>query len=284
MAQEPPAPAPVYPPPDLRPMVEPTPRWIRVQFGGTMIADSKRALLLIQYGPNGLPTYYFPQADVRMDRLEPITAEPAAGVDQASVRSDLLEPVRSEPSADGIIHYQVRVGDRVAKRAAWIYHEPPPDLAALRGYVSFAWGAMEAWYEEAEEIFVHARDPHKRIDVLAGSRHVRVVINGATVAETRRPHLLFETSLPTRYYIPREDVRLDLLEPTSLVTRCPYKGTATYWSAQIGDQVAKNVVWCYEDPIPECPKIKGLLCFFNERVDLYVDGELQERPLTPWSR
>lgn len=252
-----------YQSPDLRPRVEPTPRWIRVQFGGTMIADSKRALLLIQYGPNGLPTYYFPPADVRME---------------------VLEPTLAEPSADGRVYYPVQVGDQVAKRAAWTYRDPPPDLAALRGYVSFAWGAMDAWYEEAEEIFVHARDPHKRVDVVAGSRHVRVVINGETVADTRRPYLLFETSLPTRYYIPQEDVRMDLLEPSSLVTHCPYKGTATYWSARLGDQVAKNVVWCYEDPILECPKIKGLLCFFNERVDLYVDEELQERPLTPWSR
>jgi uncharacterized protein (DUF427 family) len=263
MAQEPSAPTPVYLPEALPLVVEPTPRWIRVRFGGTIIADSKRALLLIQYGPGGMPTYYFPQADVRMDALEPVTAR---------------------PSVKGMVYYHVRVGDRAAKRAAWVYRAPPPALAALRGYVSFAWGAMEAWYEEAEEVFVHARDPYKRVDVLAGSRHVRVVINGETVADTRRPALLFETSLPTRYYIPQEDVRMDLLEPTRYTTRCPYKGTATYWSARIGDHVEKDVVWCYADPIPECPKIKGLLCFFNERVDLYVDGELQARPLTPWSR
>jgi uncharacterized protein (DUF427 family) len=161
--------------------------------------------------------------------------------------------------------------------------DPASDLAALQNYVSFAWDKMDAWYEEEEEVFVHARDPHKRVDVLPSSRHVRVVIAGETVAETQQPHLLFETSLPTRYYIPREDVRMDLLEPASLKTRCPYKGIASYWSAKIGDHVVKNVVWSYPEPIPECPKIKGLLCFFNERVDLYVDGELQPRPQTPWS-
>src|SRR5438128_3465501 len=143
---------------------------------------------------------------------------------------------------------------------------------------------MNAWYEEYEELFVHARDPHKRVDVLASSRHVRVVIAGETVAETRRSHLLFETNLPTRYYIPREDVRLDLLDPTDQTTRCPYKGIASYWSVKIGDQVVRNVVWSYPDPIPECPKIKGLLCIFQERVDLYVDGALQPRPQTPWSQ
>jgi uncharacterized protein (DUF427 family) len=119
--------------------------------------------------------------------------------------------------------------------------------------------------------------------VLASTRYVRVEIAGETVADTQRPFLLFETGLPTRYYIPREDVRMDLLEPTDQTSRCPYKGIARYWSARVGDKTLKNAVWCYPDPIPENPKIKDLLCFFNERVDLYVDGELQERPLTPWS-
>jgi uncharacterized protein (DUF427 family) len=246
--------------------VEPTARWIRVKFGGEMIADSKRAQLLIQYGPGGLPTYYFPQTDVRLDLLEPVATD-------------------GQPdNAAGMAFYTVKAGDKVAERAAWIYNDPPPGLEALRGHVSFAWNEMDAWYEEGEEVFVHARDPHKRVDVLASPRHVRVVINGETVAETERARLLFETGLPTRYYIPPDDVRIELLEPTHLTTACPYKGTAGYWTAKVGDQVLRNVVWSYADPIPECPKIKGLLCFYNERVDLYVDGELQERPVTPWSR
>lgn len=249
-------------PSGLSPAVEPSPRWVRVKFGGVMVADSKRALLLRQYGPGQLPTYYFPPADVRLELLAPVAPD--------------------QPIGD-VAYRTVRVGDQVADSAAWIAPDPPPELAALQGHVSFAWDAMEAWYEEEEEIFVHARDPHKRVDVLASSRQVRVAIAGETVADTRRPHLLFETSLPTRYYIPREDVRLALLEPTSLTTRCPYKGIAAYWSARIGDRVMDNVAWSYADPIPECPKIKGLLCFFNERVDIYLDGELQPRPRTPWS-
>lgn len=248
--------------PAFQPTVEPSPRWIRVRFGGATVADSKRALLLIQYGPGRLPTYYMPQADVRMDLLAPAT--PAQPDDQ-------------------IAYYDLRVDGQVGEGTAWIQQNPPLELAALRGYVSFDWDRMDAWYEEDEQIFVHARDPHKRVDVLAGSRHVRVEIAGTAVAETRRPALLFETGLPTRYYIPREDVRMDLLEPTSLTTRCPYKGVASYWSARVGDRVAENVVWSYAEPIPECPKIAGLLCFFNERVQLYVDGELQSRPLTPWA-
>ncbi|MGH7527839.1 MAG: DUF427 domain-containing protein [Gemmatimonadales bacterium] len=248
--------------PAFRPSVEATPRWVRVRFGGEIIADSKRALLLRQYGPGGLPTYYFPQADVRMD---------------------LRAPTSTEPPAGDVAYWTVQVGDRIAENAAWTYLDPPAELAALREHVSFDWDRMDAWYEEEEEVFVHARDPHSRVDVLASSRHVRIAIAGQTVADTRRPYLLFETGLPTRYYIPRDDVGLDLLEPSKLTTRCPYKGIASYWSVNSGGRVAKNVVWSYADPIPECPKIRGLLCFFSERVDLYVDGELQTRPGTPWS-
>ena len=244
------------------PAVEPTPRWIRVKFGDEFVADSKRALLLRQYGPGRLPTYCFPQADVRMDLLEHTTP--------------------NQPD-DGTVYWNVRVGDRVAENAAWMQLEPPPRLADLQGHVTFAWGQMDAWYEEEEQVFVHARDPYKRIDVIASSRHVKIVLGGKVVAETRRPTLLFETFMPTRYYIPPEDVRMGLLEPSSKTTRCPYKGIASYWSVKIGDHVAKDVVWGYLDPISECPKIKGLLCFFNERMDLYVDGDLQARPRTAWS-
>lgn len=242
--------------------VEPSLRWVRVKFGGTVIADSKRVLLLRQYGPGRLPTYYFPRADVRPDALISST---------------------SAPPADDVTYWTVQVGDHRAENAAWAFLAPPSDLAALQGYVSFDWDKMEAWFEEEEQVFVHARDPYHRVDVLTSSRHVCVVIAGAIVADTRQPSLLFETTLPPRYYIPQADVRLDLLEPSRLTTRCPYKGVARYWSVKIGEHMAKNVVWSYPDPIPENPKVKDLMCFFNERVDLYVDGELQPRPHTPWS-
>jgi uncharacterized protein (DUF427 family) len=255
-------------PPEQRPHVEPTARWVRVRFAGQVIADSRRALLLTQYGGlDQLPTYYFPQADVRMDALGPGSEAPA-GEDQGQGEVSWLT---------------VELAGKRAGDAAWIVRRPPSWLAPLAGHVSFAWGKMDGWYEEEEEVFVHARDPHKRVDVLPSSRHVRVVIAGQTLAETRRPLLLFETSLPTRYYIPREDVRMDLLEATGLKTRCPYKGIASYWTARVGGTQLQNVVWSYPDPIPECPRIRGLLAFFNERVDLYVDGALQPRPKTPWS-
>jgi uncharacterized protein (DUF427 family) len=243
--------------------VEPTQRWIRVRLGGQVIADSKYALLLLEYGgPGRLPTYYFPQEDVRMD---------------------LLQQAAPAPDSRGLICWNVKAGGVAAEEAAWTYAAPPPELAALAGHVTFAWGKGLQWYEEDEEVFVHARDPYKRVDILNSTRQVQVVIGGQTVADTRRPALLFETGLPVRYYIPQENVRLDLLEPSHALTRCPYKGTASYWSARVGEQIELNIVWSYREPIHDAAKIKGLLAFFNERVDLYVDGELQPRPRTAWS-
>ena len=118
---------------------------------------------------------------------------------------------------------------------------------------------------------------------MPSSRHVKVVVDGEVLAETRRPTLLFETNVPTRYYIPRMDIRQDLLEPSDTVTQCPYKGRATYNSVRIRGNVHKDLVWSYRFPIPECPKIVNLMAFFNEKVDLYVDGELLPRPKTSWS-
>jgi uncharacterized protein (DUF427 family) len=175
--------------------------------------------------------------------------------------------------------WNLAVNGEAVERAAYSY----PDQPDLDGYLTLKWHLMEHWFEEEEEVFVHARDPFKRVDVMPSSRHVWVVVDGVTVAETKRPSLLFETNLPTRYYIPAEDVDMDYLTPTDSHTRCPYKGLASYWNVPVGDKVYKDLVWSYPEPIPECPKIEGLLCFYNEKVDLYVNGELQERPRTYWS-
>ena len=239
--------------------VEPTQRWVRVKFGGETIADSKHPMLLLHYGPGKLPTYFFSEENVRMDLLV-ISGE-----------------------NNGKQFFTVKVGNKEAEGAAWRYVRPTPKLAALQDLLTFEWHKMDAWYEEEEEIFVHARDPHKRVDVLPGSRHLKIIVGDEIVAETHQPHLLFETWLPTRYYIPRADVRMEMLQLSDLKTRCPYKGLARYWSVKVGGEVFKNMVWSYENPIPECPKIKGLVCFFNEKVDIYLDGELQARPITPWT-
>ncbi len=134
-------------------------------------------------------------------------------------------------------------------------------------------------------IFVHPRDPYKRVDVVGSSRHVQVVLGGQTIADTRHARFLFETRLPTRYYIPAGDVRMDLLVPSDKITACPYKGQAHYHSAKIGDEVFPDIVWHYPEPIAECPKITGYLCFFNEMVDdILIDEVSQPRPVTPWSK
>lgn len=243
--------------------VEPSPRWVRVQFGGQYVADSKRVLLI--RSASKLPEYAFHPDDVRLELLGP------AG-----------EPT-DDPRNGPTTYYTVKVNGAVAEHAAWTFDDPPPERAVLKGHVGFKWNKMDHWYEEEEEVFVHPRDPYKRVDTMPSSRHVRVVVDGVTVAETNRPTLLFETGLPVRYYLPPEDVDMGYLTLTSAHTRCPYKGLASYWSVRVGDEEYRNLVWGYPDPIPECPKIKGLLCFYNEKVDLYVDGEMQARPQSPWS-
>jgi uncharacterized protein (DUF427 family) len=245
--------------------VSDSPRNVRVLFGGETVADSKRVKLLRE--SNVLPVYYFPRQDVRTELLM-----------QSQHRTEC--PYKGEAS-----YWSAQVGARRAENAVWSYREPLAVAADLKDHLAFEWSKMDKWFEEDEEIFVHPRDPFKRVDALPSRRHVRVVIDGQTVADTRRPHLLFETNHPVRYYIPQEDVRMDLLARSDTTSRCPYKGPASYWSVKLGDSVLDDMVWGYMDPIPECPKIKGLLCFFHERgCDIYVDGELVPQPQTKWAR
>lgn len=251
--------------PDYRVLFEPSPRRVRVAFNGATIADSTSAHLLFE--TRHLPVYYFPRADVRMPLLAPTAHRTFC-------------PYKGNAS-----YWTIRVGDRTSENAVWSYPDPYDEVAAIRDFVAFYWDRVDHWYEEDDEIFVHPRDPYKRVDVVASSRAVKVILGGETIAETRRARFLFETRLPTRYYIPAEDVRMDLLAPSDRTTACPYKGRARYWSARIGDRLFPDIVWSYQEPIPECPKIKGYLCFFNERVDtILVDGEEVPRPLTKWSR
>jgi uncharacterized protein (DUF427 family) len=136
---------------------------------------------------------------------------------------------------------------------------------------------MDAWFEEDEEIFVHPRDPATRVQILPSSRHVTIEVDGVTVADTSHPTLLYETHLPRRTYIPKVDVRMDLLTPTSSTTRCPYKGSARYWSLPGNDDIA----WSYPTPLGESAEIAGLVAFYDERVDVTVDGVRQARPSRP---
>lgn len=245
--------------------VEPSERWVRVKYNGEFIADSRKPLLLLIYGPGRVPTYIFSRDDVQLDFL-------ADGDKNDS--DDLFGPTK---------YWHVKVGDKLARNAAWAYTDPPVEYAELKDKISFFWLKMEAWYEEEEQVFVHARDPHKRVDVMRSSRHVRIEKDGLTIAESQRPYLLFETHLPVRYYLPRADVKTEYLEESGLHTSCPYKGTADYWSVRVDDKTYKDLVWSYPEPIPEAPKIKELMAFYNEKLDIYIDGELQPRPVTPWS-
>lgn len=218
---------------------------VRVFFGGEAIADSIRTKLAWEV-PH-YPAYYFPVADVRMERL----------VDTGAANGAL----------------DVHVGDRSAAAAA-------RHVLDGKAYVRFKWERMDAWFEEEEEVFVHAHDPFKRIDMLHSTRHVEVLIDGVKVADSRRPTIVYETGAAIRYYVPKTDVRMDLLEPTELRTGCAYKGFARYWNVRVTADGTKheNVVWSYPTPIADCAKIAGLVSFYNERVDVLIDGVREERP------
>ncbi|OIJ92688.1 DUF427 domain-containing protein [Streptomyces colonosanans] len=243
---------------------EPSERWVRGRTGDVTVVDSRRPVLVWEPGLP-VPLYAFPREDVR---------------------ADLLRPAKNAPTGThtgSTVFYDLDIDGELLENAAWTY--PADDLA---GHIAFEWfrrsgRGLDHWYEEEEEIFVHPRDPHKRVDALPSSRHVRVEIGGTAVADTRRPVLLFETGLPVRYYIPREDVRLDLFASTDHATGCPYKGTARYWSYRSGAGVPPNVAWSYPDPLPAVAAVKGLVAFYNEAVDITVDGERVERPVTPFS-
>jgi uncharacterized protein (DUF427 family) len=242
--------------------IEVTPKRIRVLVGGEVVADSCRAVLLQESGHQ--PTYYFPPEDVRSELLEPSDKHTRC-------------PKKGKAS-----YYSLRVGDRVSKDAAWYYPEPIEGATGLKDLIAFYWDRVDQWLEEDEEVFGHARDPYHRIDLRQTARHIRISLDGELLAETTRATALFESNLPTRWYLPREDV-VAPLEPSDTTSICPYKGRASYCSVRLGDgETGADLVWYYPDPLIEVSAIAGLVCFYNERVDIELDGELQERPESPW--
>ena len=243
------------------PRFEESQKRLRTYLGGELVADTRRALLVWE-GPH-YPTYFVPEADVRAELL----------VSSAKTATS--------PSLGEARYWTVKTGHGEAPDAACQYPKAP--AAALREAIQLEWKAMDSWFEEDEEVFVHPRDPHKRIDVLQSSRHVVVEIDGEVVADTVRPVLLFETGLPVRYYIPKTDVRMDLLTPSAKLTQCPYKGTAEYYAVAAGGKTHPDFVWWYRHPVRESAPIAALVAFYNEKVDLVVDGIRQERPRTQFS-
>jgi uncharacterized protein (DUF427 family) len=241
--------------------VEPGAKRVRAFLGGEAVVDTIRPLLV--WEKPYYPTYYFPVADVRTELLE------ADG------------GVAHSPSRGDGRTFTIRAGGREAPGAALRYEDSP--IEELREAIRLDWDAMDAWYEEDEEVFTHPRDPYTRVDILPSSRHVRVEVDGVTVAESASPRLLFETGLPTRYYLPKTHVRMDLLVPTDSASYCPYKGEAVWWSVRANGDVHDDLAWSYRTPLPESQKIAGLVAFYDEKVDVYVDGVLQERPRTQFS-
>ena len=244
-------------------LFEESPKRIRATLGGETIVDSRRAKLLHESGH--LPVYYFPEGDVRMDLLE------------------LTDHRTHCPHKGDASYWTIRVGATVAEKGAWTYPTPLEGAPPLDGYLAFYWQKLDGWWEEDEQVFGHARDPYHRIDILPSSRRIRISLSDETIAESARATALFETGLPTRWYLPREDVRTELLVPSDTHTGCAYKGLASYESLHFGDAVVDDLAWYYPDPTREAEPIRELLCFLNEKVDLEIDGELQERPQTPWS-
>lgn len=235
--------------PKHRIFVEDSPKRVRVEVAGETLADTQRAKLLHETGL--LPVYYFPRADVRFELLSP------------SART-------SRCPYKGIARYwDVVTGDKKLEHAVWAYPEPLPAVQVLADMLAFYLERVDAVYEEDEKLLGHPRDPYHRVDVRRSQRHVRVWVGGELMAETRRARAVFETGLPTRWYVPREDVRMERLVPSAMRTTCPYKGVASYWSLRDG---AANVAWSYEDPLPEGTGLPGHLCFAGASVQVEANA------------
>jgi uncharacterized protein (DUF427 family) len=262
---------------------EPTARRIRAVLDGGTVVDTTQAMLV--WEPRRVvPSYAVPAGDIAADLL-PADAAATDAADNIGARMPELSgrPVL-DPSIPFAVHTaEGRGADLTAgrqSRAGAAFYPADPDLA---GYVVLDFSAFDAWYEEDELNVAHPRDPFHRVDVLPSSRHVRVELDGHVLADSSRPALLFETMLPTRYYLPRDDIRAELT-PSRTRTYCAYKGQASYWSAAVGDRVVPDIAWTYQQPLHDATQVRGLVAFFNERLDVIVDGERLERPITPWSR
>ena len=234
---------------------EPTDRWVRAVSHGETIADSKRAMLMME--SRGEQDYYFPVADVKMTLLE------ESGETETSGYRGTKK------------FWNLRVNGSLLENAAWTY-EAKKNRPDFSGYLALDWGAIEHWFEEEEEVFNHARNPYHRVDFIPSSRHVEVIVDDIKVADTTVPLMVFETSLPTRYYIPAADVDMQYLNSVDTQTHCPYKGDSSYYNVVVNGETYENTAWYYPNPIPEAPRLKGTVSFWPEkdkRITILVDGE-----------
>jgi uncharacterized protein (DUF427 family) len=239
----------------------PSPKRLRIKVGELVVADTTEALVLQE--SDHLPVYYFPIKDVEESFLMP-------------------SATKTECPYKGIAsHYSLNTGVTLVQDAGWRYLEPIKGCPPIADYMGFYWSKMDHWYEEDEEIFVHARDPFRRVDCLPSSRRVQVFVGGEIVADSKKGVFLFETGHPTRYYLPIADTRLELLSPSRYISRCPYKGIANYYHLTVNGKRYENMVWYYPEPVHESARIKGLVCFFDEFADrILVDGVEQPKPET----
>jgi len=238
--------------------VEPAPRRVRGVFAGRTLFDTDQAVYVWEWA--NYPQYYIPIDDIDESLL--VDEDHEQHLPRGTARRLTL-----------------RSGERERPRAGRLFSEDA--IPGLSGMVRFEWDALDAWFEEDEQIFVHPRNPYTRVDALRSSKHVRVELDGVVLAESVSPVLVFETGLPTRYYLDRTDVRFEHLRPTATQTPCPYKGnTSGYWSVVLGDQVHDDLAWAYDFPTRALAPIAGMIAFYNEKVDIVVDGRLLERPVT----
>jgi len=256
---------------------EPTQKRIRAELGARTVVDSTRALLVWE-PKRVVPSYAVPVEDVAGEIVE------GAGNGGAQAATDLPQ-LAGRPVLDPSVPFSFRTteGDAVTVRLADGEGEAAgflPADPALADHVILDFDAFDAWYEEDERNVGHPRDPFHRIDIVHSSRQVRVEREGVVLADSAGAHMLFEPPLPVRYYLPREDVRMDLLRPSDKRTFCAYKGEASYWSLAGEDDVA----WTYVEPLREAAEVAGRVAFFNEWTEIVVDGTPLERPVTPWSR
>ncbi|MBT2596569.1 DUF427 domain-containing protein [Arthrobacter sp. ISL-72] len=258
---------------------QPTAKRVRAMAGGDVVVDTLYALLV--WEPKRItPVYAVPEVDVRGELAPP--GQQAGDVPEYGVKIMLDAPPSLDPRTGFGKHTTpgeeldvVTSGARLPRAA---FRPTDPDIA---GYVVLDFKAFD-WLEDDEEIIGHPRDPFHRVDVRASSLTVDVRLDDVTLATTNGAQLLYETMLPVRYYLPPEDVRLDLMDPSPKKTVCPYKGVASYWTYPLAEN-GKNIAWMYDQRYRDAAQIHGLVCFFNERVDITVDGVRQERPVTPWS-
>lgn len=228
-------------------LLTPFPRRVRAMMAGETVLDSRSGMLL--HESNILPQLYVPEEDVRAELLEP---------------TDLSTHC---PFKGDAAYHSVRVGDRVAENAFWSYPEPLAPSAWLRGLMALDWKAADEWWDEDEHVQGHLRDPYHRVDVRDSSRHVVVRMGDDVIADSSRPKLLSETGLPNRWYLPREDVRVELTS-SSTISHCPYKGDAAYWSTA----GVEDAAWSYPEPYEDALKAKDHVCFLHDDLTIEVDG------------